>query len=48
MLANLDGHVLGVRIGTYDTIFSLAGVLMLIGAIYAVVNLKRENSSHGT
>jgi MFS family permease len=47
VLAGLDVRVLGLHIGTYDSIFSIAGVLMLIGGVYALVNLNRENASHG-
>lgn len=46
VLAGLDAHVFGVHIGTYDSIFSIAGVLCLIGGAYALVNLNRENASH--
>ena len=46
VLSSLDARVLGVHIGTYDTIFSLAGVVMLIGGTYALVNLRGENVSH--
>ena len=46
VLSSLDARVFGVHIGTYDTIFSLAGVVMLIGGTYALVNLRGENVSH--
>ncbi|HET7466449.1 MAG TPA: MFS transporter [Candidatus Dormibacteraeota bacterium] len=46
VLAGLHARVLGFQIGPYDTIFSAAGVLILVGALYAWVNLNRENASH--
>ncbi len=46
-LAGFHTQVLGLQVGTYDTIFSAAGVLILAGAIYAWLNLNRENASHG-
>lgn len=47
VLSGLNANVFGVHIGTYDSIFSIAGVLCLIGGVYALVNLNRENASHG-
>ena len=44
VLGDFHAQVLGVRLGTYDTIFTLAGLLILAGGIYARVNLNRENS----
>ena len=44
VLANLHAHVGPVRIGTYDTIFSVAGLLILAGGVYARNNL---NSAYG-
>jgi MFS family permease len=44
VLSGFHAQVLGVRLGTYDAIFSAAGVLILVGAVYAWANLKRENA----
>ena len=44
VLANLHAQVGPVRIGTYDTIFSVAGLLILAGGVYAWNNL---NSAYG-
>ena len=44
VLVGFHTQVLGVQLGTYDTIFSLAGVLILIGGIYALVNLNRAST----
>jgi hypothetical protein len=41
VLSGLHAQLAGVRIGTYDTIFSLAGLLVLAGAVYAMLALGR-------
>ena len=41
VLAGFHAQVLGVQLGTYDTIFSLAGVLILAGGVYSYRNLRR-------
>lgn len=33
--------ILGITFGTYDTLFTMAGFLILSGGIYAMVNLRR-------
>ena len=40
VLADLHAQIGRVRIGTYDTIFSLAALLMLVGAAYAWSGLR--------
>jgi hypothetical protein len=39
-LSGFHVQIEGVRIGTYDTIFSLAGVLVLAGGAFAVTSLR--------
>lgn len=41
VLADFHAEVGGVAIGTYDTIFSVAGLLILAGGVYAWNNLRR-------
>ena len=43
VLAGINAQVGGIRIGTYDTIFSLAGLLMLVGAVYAWSRLRHAS-----
>jgi hypothetical protein len=46
VLSGLHAEIGSVRIGTYDTIFSLAGVLVLAGGVFAVVSLRPPARSH--
>ena len=43
VLVGFHEHVGVVRLGTYDTIFSLAGLLVLTGGLYAMVSLRRAD-----
>jgi MFS family permease len=41
VLRDLDAEVLGVRFGTYDTIFVAGAVLIVISGLYAAASLRR-------
>jgi hypothetical protein len=41
VLSGFHAQVGGIRIGTYDTIFSLAGLLVLSGGVYAMLAFRR-------
>jgi hypothetical protein len=41
LLSGFHSQVGGIRIGTYDTIFSLAGLLVLGGGVYAILAFRR-------
>lgn len=39
-LADFHANLLGITFGTYDTIYLATGVLFLLGALYAMLNLR--------
>lgn len=40
LLGGLHANVLGIAFGTYDTIYVVTGLLFLLGALYAMSNLR--------
>jgi sugar phosphate permease len=42
ILAGFNTDVLGVHFGPIDTIFGVAGILCIIGGIYALLNLRAD------
>ena len=44
VLAGFHQQIGFVQLGTYDTIFSLAGLLVLAGGFYAMVSLRRADA----
>jgi len=40
LLAGLHVRLLGISFGTYDTIYVVTGLLFLLGALYAMLNLR--------
>jgi len=40
LLAGLHASILGQVFGTYDTIYVVTGLLFLLGALYAMINLR--------
>ena len=40
LFVGLHARVLGVTFGTYDTIYIVVGLLFMLGAFYAMINLR--------